>query len=350
MAIKNRIVPLVSVCALASLSACSYVDDMHDATMHMNQTTSKLSDTSTKMNKTMDQVFDSGRQAAALDLRTKNFELVTHSPKVEDKGTYAGLYFVAFEFQLWTKLGVDDRDGERMRLLKDAAHEFFCHLLAITHWDEVDAFAGKNPLKNDEVENEKASFNAFALTLEQTNRKQELSAADTNTEAFSMLTMVEKSLLAGKQIKEGKASLRSYPAYIEEILTYEENAVNLLKARYQMLGLAVLSQLTPIGKNSIEGFKYKIMGSHWDLDFSKINEAQLRLATFRLQEAQRAHDVLVELGIGVELDPAIQKIFSHADVKNNSSDSSTAGRGQNSEVATAQQNFLAAMNAYLDTK
>ena len=121
----------------------------------------------------------SSRQGASLDLRNKLFSRVISSPKVEEKGTNAGLYFLAFEFQLWSNLGHDARTGERERLMKDAVEEFFCHLLSLTHWTENDPFAGKNPLAFSEADRERAAFNAFALTLEKNNRKQELAYEST---------------------------------------------------------------------------------------------------------------------------------------------------------------------------
>jgi hypothetical protein len=327
------------------LCACAKVDDMHDATMQMNKTTSELAATTADTKKLMGEIYDSGRQGASLDLRNKLYDLVTHSPKIEEKATNAGLYFLAFEFELWSNLGVDQRGGQRDVLMKDAADEFFCHLLSITHWDSVDPFAGKNPLAFGETENERAAFNAFALTLERSNRKQTALAADNNVDNVSMRSMVETALLAGKDIREGKSRLRDYPSYVEIILSHEENAIRLLKARYQMLGLAVLTQLTPIAKNNWNGFLYKIWGSRWQIDFNKLNQGETRLATFRLQEAQRAKSILAQLGIQEELDPAIKKIYSHAQVValRDSSEKSAARE----DTATEQEEFLAAMGAYL---
>jgi hypothetical protein len=341
-----RIAPLVSLCALLSLAACSKVDDMHDATMQMNATTARLANTSDKMNNIMGEIFDTGRQGAALDLRTKHYELVTHSPKLEDKATNACLYFQAFEFQLWGRLGVDNLEGERDRLLKDAALEFFNHMLAITHWDSVDPFAGQSPLSFGEVANEKASFNAFAIILERNNRKQELEAVAQGPGALSIRNMIENALRANKKIKAGQAHLRDYPAYIEEILIHEELATRLLKARYQMMGLTVLTQLTPIAKNYAQGFLYKIWGKKWELDFSKLNEAQLRLATFRLNEAMRARDVLAEIGIDVELDPSIRKVYANAVVKNMPGDRDEKSASLQSDAGAAQLEFISTLNAY----
>ncbi|MGZ3735975.1 MAG: hypothetical protein ACXVC0_13500 [Bdellovibrionota bacterium] len=348
--------------SLLALSACSKVNDMHDATMAMNATTAKMaantskmaettegmSKTTTNMNGVMTDIFDVGRQGAALDVRTKHWELVVNSPKLEDKGTYAGLYFLAFEFQLWANIGQDARPGERERLMADAANEFTRHLLGITHWapEEIDPFAGKNPLKFGDVENEKASFNAVAASMEENNREQEFTATDTSEGAVSMLEMIETSLLDGKKIKEGKAKLEDFPDYENIVLAREELATRLLRARYQVMGLAVLGQLTPLTRNFTEGFKLKIWGEKWDMDFNQMTQSQIRLASFRIGQAIQARDTLAQLGIAVTLDPSIRKIYSHAQVKNLAGQKGALVASQESEAAKEQLGLINLLKDY----
>jgi hypothetical protein len=309
-------ISLVFLLAIAALPSCSKVQEMHNATMEMNSTTSDLADVSSQMNKMMAEVYDSGRQGASLDLRNKLFDIAVNAPKIEEKATNAGLYFLAFEFQLWSNLGQDNREGERERLMKDAVEEFFCHMLSITHWTEVDPFAGKNPLAFGEAENERAIFNAFALTLEKNNRKQDITTTDNGIDALSMRNLIENALLADQKIKAGEARITDFPAYVDIVRQHEELAVRLLKARYQMLGLAVLTQLTPIARNNWEGFKYKIWGKSWNIDLKKVNSSALRLAAFRLKEANRARDFLASIGEKVELDSSIAAIYANAKVTN----------------------------------
>ncbi|HEY8280501.1 MAG TPA: hypothetical protein VIH99_12805, partial [Bdellovibrionota bacterium] len=92
MKLFRTLLPSLLLSSLA-LAACSKVNDMHDATMEMNATTGKMANTTEGMNKAMCEVFDSGRQGAALDLRDKQWERLENSKKLEDKGTYSGLYF-----------------------------------------------------------------------------------------------------------------------------------------------------------------------------------------------------------------------------------------------------------------
>lgn len=322
------------------LAACSKVNDMHDATMQMNKTTSELSATSGEMKKVMSEIYDSGRQGAALDLRNKIFEQLLASPKLEDKGSYATYFFLAFEFQLWSNVGMDGNRGQRERLMEDAAEEFNRRLLGITHWVELDPFAGKNILAFGDAENERASFNALAGALEKNNRKQDFAVEETGSQELSMLSMIETALPLCKRSREGSVRMADYPAYIDVLCQREELHTRLLRARYQLMGLAVLGQLTPMTRNLREGFKYKILGTKWDLDLSKLNESQLKLATYRLREAQKAHDFLSrELGVEESLDPSIAKIFSHATVV-------VGAQDRVGSLAEAQSDFLGALEAY----
>jgi hypothetical protein len=295
--------------AILSLTGCSKIKQVQD---DMKDMQTKTAD----MKAIMGEILDSGRQGAGIDVRNKNFDSLHNSTKLEDKGLFAGLYFLGFEFQLWSKLGLDKNPEARDHLLKDAADEFFRRLVGITHWDEVDPFAGKGLLNPNEEENEKATFNALAATMERSNRKQVATAEREGEQVITMLSMVKTALRAGKEIKAGHKSIRDYPEYVEIILAREELASRLITARYQVMGLSVLGQLTPLTKNKMEGFKYKIWGKAWEIDLEKLNVAQLRLATFRLKEAQAAKDLLLELGIEVKMDANIAKIYGNATMKN----------------------------------
>jgi hypothetical protein len=345
--------------AFIALTSCSKVNDMHDATMAMNATTAKMAANTEKMNATtngmnsvMGEIFDSGRQGAALDLRTKQWDNLINSPKLEDKGTFSGLYFLAFEFQLWSNVSADSKAGERERLQADAVKEFSRRLLGITHWapEELDPFAGKNPQKFGDVENEKASFNAVAASLEENNRKQEVTAADTSTTAVSMLNMIVTGLRAGKEIREGRAKLQDYPEYVDLVLQREELMTRLLKARYQVMGLAVLGQLTPITRNLTEGVKYKYLGKKWDMDFNQLSESLVNLATFRIQQANETRDVLKELGIETTLNPYIAKIYSHATVKNFAGTKGAHVADASSAAAHDEESLIGVLKNYTSGK
>ena len=131
-----------------------------------------------------------------------------------------------------------------------------------------------------------------------------------------MLNLIETALLAGQKIKAGEARLADYPEYVDLVRQQEEIALRLLDARYQMMTLAVLTQLIPIARNNWEGFYYKIWGARWKLDLAQLNSSQLRQATFRLKEAAHARDLLRQLGLEPRLNDSIAGIYANAEVEN----------------------------------
>jgi hypothetical protein len=336
---------------------------MHDATLRMDATTARMAATTEEMNKSTQQLrddtaslgdvnrelFDEARQGAALDIRNKSWQLMREGKSLEDKALQAGLFFDAFEFQLWSNLGADARPGARERLMQDAVDEFFRRVLGITHWapEEVDPFAGKNPLKLGEAEEEKACFNAVAGALERNNRKQEqIGAASQNQ--LSMLSLIENALKAGALIRMGKARLDDFPSYVDIVLSREELARRLLAARYQIMGLATLGYVTTMTRSLTDAIPYlnPLAPKQWDLDFDTLNESQVRVISFRLGEALHARDLLLSLGSPVELNSHVRFVFSNGHVKGAPGAASARTPGD-SGLARLQSQVIQQLGDYL---
>lgn len=331
---------------LAVLPSCAKVKEMHDATMQMNKTTSQLAVTSDDATKLMAELNDQGRQGAAVDIRNKSYLVMAGRTKFEEKAFAAGLYFQSFEFQLWNLHGKDLLPGRRDVLMRDAAYDFFNRLLAITHWEEVDPFAGTGLLSFLDSENEKMSFNAYALSLHENNRMNMIYSPDSPNEPVSMRTMIETALLAGIEIREGRKQLSDYPEYVDVILANEKNAIRLMQARYQILGLVVIDQFNEISQSKFKGFKYKILGSSWDIDMQKESQSKLALANRRIQEANRARSLLSQLGLETNVNENIAKMYASAKVKN-AALSPVNSATVNGKVAGLHQELLANLASYL---
>jgi hypothetical protein len=334
------VLPAVALSLLAGCSQVKKLNEMHDATQSMSATTTGLSTKTDGLNKLMGEIFDTGRQGGSVDFRGKSFDRIIGMPKLEDKIINSGLYFVALEFELWSAVGPDELVGERDKLAHDAADEFFCHLLSITHWDTVDAWAG-TPLHNiTDRDNERAAFNALAIVLAKTNRIGGYTSEVHQTDSLNMNKLIENALFAGKEIRDGKKKLSDYPSYVAVVLANEEHAIRILKARYQALGLVVLSELTSIGENDIEGLKYKVLGKQWNIDFSQINDARLEFYRSQLAEANRARDVLRQIGESVEIDPEVKKIYTHAQVQEQAAAATAESRADAAAFQQELQTYL----------
>lgn len=354
--------PVVAAVAFASLLvACQekqQLKEMHDNTEQMNATTAKMSattdqllaktgsvestttkvaDVSEKMNgkmtdivsnsqstlSLMSELYDSGRQGAALDLRMKIWKEIVEQEDLGAKVVNSGEYFLAFEFELWSGLGQDQNPTRRDLLARDAVKEFFNHVKIVSGWSAKDSNAFAQPgsrvksgeyFVTTETLNQKAVFNALSAALHQTNRKQEFSADRNSLEVLSMYSLIEKSLRAGAQIKLGEKKLEDFPLYVNEVLKSEKLAIRLMQARYSMLGLVLLGRVTDIGWDLGTGARLKIFGSPWTLDLSHFNQSEIRFFRAHLTEAQKAKTLLQDLKMPVVLDPSLKKIYANARV------------------------------------
>ncbi len=355
---------LIAAIAASALSACQekkQLSEMHDNTQQMNQTTTGMAANMEKTVATMDSMkkttekvsvtaettveqmgkvienadktvnligesYDAGRQGGALDLRNKIYEVLRSTATPLDKKIVeAAKYMVAFEFQLWSGQGQDIEGKTKTEALEklehDAVIELFNNLKTVSHWDAdaIDPFAQPDlkAKSNFEEKNQKAIFNALAAALHKTNRKQDRQESLTvnKDDKTSMFTLIERALLAGQEIRTGNKRTTDFPAYVDEVLRNEQMAIRLLQARYNIIGIVLLARVTQISDSLWEGFKLKIWGSKWDLDLDNMNISQVKYYNDHFAEAKKTKDLLTRLGIKVEIDKNIKKIFSHMNIK-----------------------------------
>ena len=129
----------------------------------------------------------------------------------------------------------------------------------------------------------------------------------------------------------------------ELVLQQEELAVRLLRARHQMMGLAVLCQVTSMCRDLGEGARFATFGQRWELDLTQLNEAQVKLLAFRLGEGIKARNLLAEVGVSSDLDSTIRAVFSRATVTN----AQNPRAAKNAELAKAQEDLLGRLKDYL---
>lgn len=355
---------LVAAITASALSACQekkQLSEMHDNTQQMNQTTTGMATNMEKTVATMDSIkkttekvsitaettveqmgrvienadktvkligetYDTGRQGGAMDLRNKIYEVIKSAGTPLDKKIVeAAKYMVAFEYQVWSGQGQDVEGKSKTETLekleKDAVIELFNNLRTVSHWDaeKIDPFAQPNltSKSNFEKDNQKAIFNALAAALHKTNRKQERQEMMTvsQDDKTSMFTLIERALIAGQDIRTGNKRISEYPGYIDEVLRNEQLAIRLLQARYNIIGLVLLGRVTQISDSLWEGFKLKIWGSEWDLDLDQMNFSQVKYYNDHFVEATKTKELLGKLGIKVQLNKDIKKIFTHMKIK-----------------------------------
>lgn len=365
---QSYLILSLTTLALAGCGQLKKVDDMNANTAQMNETTAKMSASMEEMNKAIattnqtssaisatsngiaasafhtggviDSAQDAGRQGGSLDARTKQFDAIIGSKKVDVKIVSAGIYMQAFEYQLWNNRGIDATPNKLNELEFEAVNEFFPRVSTISHWDDIDPMALPTKPFAGDTTNQKASFNAIATELHRLNRIEEDTAEEANVSANSMFTLIANSLRAGKQVREGRARLEDFPAYVDRVLTFEDIAIKLLQARYQMLGLALLIETTPILNGLWEGFEYTSGLKKWNLDLSTLSQSKLRRYRLQFTYAERTEALLSEIGAPVKLHPSVAKIYSGMKITGQAKDMRNPDR-MNDEL-----NLLNAIKSY----
>lgn len=301
--------------ALAGCNELKKVDEMHDATVSMNQTTDQMNKTTgdldkktAQMRETTEELYDALRQGDSVQLRRAGYDAVLKAPTLFKKISEASKYFMSFELQLWTGQGQDHSLEKRDLLAQQAAQEFFLEIEELAPRDgSIDISAAPDSSNIYSTENRSASFNAMALGLHQTNRKQPLALQEKGLKELSMLSLVEEALLKDRNELHTGAS--------REILAHEERAIQLLKARFQIFPLVFIDMVAKIGDKNIAG-KAKMLLMNWDADLNHMNATQLEyLKTEVLQQALHAKKLLEQIGHPTKLDSMTERLLSKMQLK-----------------------------------
>ncbi len=178
--------------------------------------------------------------------RRELLEATYKSESGAQKSVLAALYFKAFEFHLWTGADKDATEEKRLALMKDAVREFF---RAIQEFDEDDR--GPDPIAKRNADaplhdgsNKHATFNALALTMHESNSKQEeMLHEHKNLKLITMYSMIVESLASEKKNLEGNSTAHEVPEYQQIVLENKELATKLLQARHNIM-LAVFIKET----------------------------------------------------------------------------------------------------------
>lgn len=367
--------------------ACSEgkkLNDMHDATLEMNDTTKQLAktsddmkattqsvnDVSTQMNKKMDkmttttetmaavtervgqvtetvgqatqevkaathELYDAARQGDSLALRRAAIKELISAHSAGMKVAQAGEYFMSLEFQLWNNQGQDAVPGKREALTKDAVAEFFKILREFDSGSEFSSARAKSDgvdlISND---NKDAGFNALAAALHRVNRKQEeMHAKNPDVPVISMLSLIQDALVKEKDLREGRIAYGDLSPTQNEILLNRDAAIRLLQARHNFIGMIFLGEVSPILQGTIAAGKAYYLG--WSFELDKYSEVQLREYTRYLRAIQSTQKFLSSIGIKPVVDKTMGGLMSGASVK-------TDGKGTGA-VNAARTDMLGAL-------
>lgn len=330
---------IVSGLMVMSLTACSQmdkVDEMHDATVKMSNTTDEMKqNTSDLENKTeqlkeiTDDLYDSLRQGNALQARRDAYDAILKAPTLFKKTAEATKYFMSFEFQLWNNIGQDKDLDKRDILAQQATLEFFMEIEELADRDgSVHPLVAPDMSSVNSRNNLRASFNAMAISMDKINRKQtrELERAK-NVNVMSMYSLMQEALLTPRDVPQ--------KGYIREVLAHEDKAIQLLQGRYNMFQMMFVDSVTKIGAKNIAA-QAKMVLTGWDLNMDSLSATQLEyMRTEALQNALEAKNFLIKLGKVPTLNPFLKRLMTKMRVH-----VSPVKKGQMTAMQAQQQQLL----------
>lgn len=316
-----------SIIFLVLLSACAEqkkLDEMHEATVKMERTTVQMNDNTTKMTertgsleqktaemkKITDELYDALRQGDALQLRREAYESILRAPTLPKKISEAAKYFMSFEVQLWHELGQDQTLLKRETLAQQAAMEFFLEIEELALRDgSVNATHVGNADDLNSEENRSASFNALAISMHQTNRKQQRILKEVpGAKLISMYSIMEEALLLPKNVAQVEGAAR-------EVLAHEARAIQLLQARYNMFQMIFIDTVSHVGAKSFLG-KAKMALLGWTFNVDDLNPTMTDyLAKEVLAHSLSAKSLLIKLGHKPVLDKTVARLMSKMTIK-----------------------------------
>lgn len=298
---------LIAVAA-QSLVGCGVIrnmDEMHDATVSMNN---KMDGTNSAVARTNDAVertnlyvettyFDL-RQGNAKTIRYNALEEMERSISPEAKIAAAGVFAMGFEFQLWTGTGPDTasrRDG----LYDEAMKELF---RTIQNYKELD-----RPIDVASTDGQMLNLEAIAVTLHFVNPS---AIPDPRTRRdASLLSLIEDTIARREALWSLSTAERArIPDYQKEILDHLEDAVYLLQLRANFLAAMVLGKVSDIQSAGLIA-KAGMLFKGWDARLDRLNVTQLDSCKLWLDESMRVRGELSSWGFDPRMYSKLMKIY-----------------------------------------
>lgn len=207
----------------------------------------------------INETYDSLRQGNGALIRKNALDGLASSKELKAKMDYAGIYFNAFEFQLWNNLPIDQEPNRRDTLIHQAIHDFYMFVeghLPKSRTVSINANPSERDVKMNTEENRVASFNAISAAMSESNRKQAeaLTRMNNNSlQVYSMLTLTKEAIMAYYMptAETDQLSDTRKKAYIE-LRAHLNTALLLIQTRYSFLPVALLNRWAGLSKAGLQ--------------------------------------------------------------------------------------------------
>ncbi len=313
----SRKLAFALVCAFVA-SGCGMMknlDEMHDSTVKMSETTGGMSDTTTKMADTTGNLYSVTsytyfdlRLSGAATLRTDQIRALKESRGPEAKAIAAATLFNAFEFQLWKDFGADTPEA-REKLFVAGVKEFWHRWAEFADRENTKNYTDVNPANEDE---DSLNRYSLAITSHQVSDHQIVQADVRGFEPVTMQQLIEEGIDAGyrlSQYKTKNADLKEH----EAVASLEwRKKLYFLQVRMNRLAAMALAKISHVE----EGLLPKVIMYlfSWQGCLGNQTETELLEWTKWLQEANRTAAVISKY-TAPTVDSAVKKIYMHFDAQ-----------------------------------
>ncbi|MCM2282065.1 MAG: hypothetical protein NDI61_09485, partial [Bdellovibrionaceae bacterium] len=139
------------------------------------------------------ELYDALRQGDSATLRRMSFQKMLEAKTVQNRIAEAGLFLMAFEYQLFSGIGQDISQDRKDILYQQAMMELFLRIDELApNGEKIAPLASPQPSRLNSRENRASAFNALAAALHKTNRKQEVDSQ--HKEQVSVYALIIEAL------------------------------------------------------------------------------------------------------------------------------------------------------------
>jgi hypothetical protein len=220
-------------------SMATTTQSMAQTTDQMNQQMEQLKALTNGMELTTNALYEALRQGNSVTIREQALDTMNQSKTQEKKILYAGIYMMAFEFQVWSNTG-DDDEARRESLFQDLFIQLDKDLRNYMSSD-------KPSLDPTSTNNNMMNLYAMAATLHMINPlQQQLVDNDPKIQLYSALTLIEDALQDNADLNNGKVQWTDLKPYQQEALSNLSDLQYILQLRANFIPALVISKFTSL--------------------------------------------------------------------------------------------------------
>lgn len=315
-----------------SCSMKKNMDEMHDKTVQMAETTEKMGNRMNTTNDLMSWLGTLTKQGDGFKIRTSAMEELKNSKTLNKKIEAAIAYLYAFEFQLYSPGQISNVDVVKLRQM------LFEHAIAELGktLPELLPTGSKWKLDATDSSNRNLSLMALASVLHRVNYLQIEQLNGTSMRPMSMLDLLVESLAKKEKLNSGEITRAELTNLDKEVLREEQAFKHLIRLRFKTLPVIALGRISHIQNGFFS--KLDMLFTSWtpqfstsgemgepvdeqglrretSTTFSDLNLEQIEYAADIVDEAIRTRRFLVAMRAGVKLDKKIEKILKNMETR-----------------------------------